>query len=151
MLKTIREIFYTVLAVILVFTVIGIVKSERASQQPPPQVSTQQDKQRAAAKANIDLNRGLPTMIDSQTMLTKAEADASSTTYYITMVNYPSANLDQKFLAKAQELIGRRNCSDSDISWSYDQGMHMKYIVSGSDNRQAGSFIISKIYCQRFR
>lgn len=151
MLKTIREIFLTLLVVIVVAAIIGIVKSERRVSQQPPQVATQQDKLRSAAKANSDLNRGLPTMLDSQTMLTRAEADASSTTYYITMVNYPSADLNQEFLANAQELIGRRNCTDRDIRWSYDQGLHMKYIVSGSDNRQVGSFIISKVYCQRYR
>ena len=84
-------------------------------------------------------------------MLTKAVAETNSTTYYIKIVNYPSAYLDQDFLIKAQEIIGRQNCADSDIRWSFDQGMHMKYIVSGSDNQQAGSFIISKVYCQRFR
>ena len=152
MLKTIREIFFTVLVVVVVATVISIVKSERrAAQQPTPQVATQQDKQRSAEKMNVELNRGLPTMLDSQTMLTKAVAETNSTTYYIKMVNYPSAYLDQDFLIKAQEIIGRQNCADSDIRWSFDQGMHMKYIVSGSDNQQAGSFIISKVYCQRFR
>lgn len=90
-------------------------------------------------------------MLDSQTMLARVEASTGSTIYHIKMVNYPSVYLDQDFLIKAQELIGRRNGADSDIRWSFDQGMHMKYIVSGSDNQQAGSFIISKVYCQRFR
>ena len=145
MLKTIGIIFVVVLA----WT---IFKNERsAAQKPPQQVATLQDKQQAAAKSNVDLNRGLPTMLDSQTQLTRVEAGTASTIYHIKMVNYPSAYLDQDFLVKAQELIGQRNCSDNDIKWSFDQGMHMKYIVSGSDNQQAGSFIISKVYCQRFR
>lgn len=145
MLKTI--------AIIVVLSFMWTVfKSERrAAQQPQQQVATHQDKQQATAKANIDLNQGLPTMLDSQTMLTRAEVGTGSTTYHIKMVNYPSAYLDQDFLAKAQKLIGRRNCADSDIRWSYDQGLHMKYIVSGSDDQQVGSFIISKVYCQRFR
>ena len=90
-------------------------------------------------------------MLDSQTMLTRVEATVGSTIYHIKMVNYPSEILDQDFLIKAQELIGRRNCANNDVKWFFDQGMHMKYIVSGSDNQQAGSFIISRIYCQRFR
>jgi len=90
-------------------------------------------------------------MLDSQTMLTKVEASAVATDYYIKMINYPSASLDNNFLVKAQQLIGRRNCAEGHIKSSFNQGMHMKYIVSGSDGRQAGSFIISKIYCQRFR
>ena len=130
----------------------GVFKSERrADQKRAQQVASLQDKQQAAAKANVDLNRGLPTMLDGQTMLTKVEAEAGSTIYYIKMVNYPSADLDQYFLIKYQEMVGRRNCADNDIRWSFDQGMYMKYIVSGSDNLQAGSFIISKAYCQRFK
>ncbi len=145
MLKTIGII----IVVVFVWTIFKI--ERRAAQKPPQQVATLQDKQQAAAKSNVDLNLGLPAMLDSQTQLTRVEASTASTIYHIKMVNYPSAHLDQNFLAKAQELIGQRNCSDNDIKWSFDQGMHMKYIVSGSDNQQAGSFIISKVYCQRFR
>lgn len=145
MLKTI------VIIVVILFAWTIFKNERRAAQQPVQQVATVQDKQQAAAKANIDLNRGLPTKLDSQTLLTRVEAGTGETRYYIKMVNYPSGYLDQDFLVKAQELIGRRNCSDSDIRWGYDQGTWMKYIVSGSDNIQAGSFIISKVYCQRFR
>lgn len=145
MLKTISIIFVIVLA----WTTLK--NERRAAQIPPQQDATLQDKQQAAAKSNVDLNRGLPTMLDSQTQLTRVEASTVSTIYHIKMVNYPSAYLDHDFLGKAQELIGRRNCSDNDIKWSFNQGMNMKYIVSGSDNQQAGSFIISKVYCQRFR
>ena len=145
MLKTIIIIFVISLA----WT---IFKNERrAYQQPAQQVETIQEKQQAAAKANVELNRGLPTMMDSQTMLTKVEASTDLVIYNIKMVNYPSAYLDQNFLVKAQELVGRRNCADNDIMWTYEQGRYSKYIVSGSDNKQAGSFIISKVYCQRFR
>jgi len=144
--------FKTIIIIVVVVFAWTVFKIERrANQQPAQQVLTQQDKQQAAAKANVDLNKGLPTMLDSQTMLTRVEASTGSTNYYIKMVNYPSAYLDQDFLVKAQELIGRRNCSDNDMRWLYDQGEYMKYIVSGSDNQQAGSFIISKVYCQRFR
>lgn len=152
MLKTIREIFFTVLVIVVVVTLVGIVKSERrAAQQPAPQFATHEDKQRSAEKMNVELNRGLPTMLDSQTMLVRAEAETNSTTYFIKMVNYQSVYLNKDFLANAQELVGRRNCSDRDIRWSYEQGMHMKYVVSGSDNQPVGSFIISKAYCERFR
>lgn len=142
----------TIIVIVVLSFAWTVYKNERrATQQPVQQVATMQDKQQAAAKANVDLNRGLPIILDSQTMLTRVEASTDSTIYHIKMVNYPSAYLDQDFLIKAQELIGRRNCADNDIRWSFDQGMHMKYIVSGSDNKQAGSFIISKVYCQRFR
>ena len=106
---------------------------------------------RTVAMQEAELNHGLPAMLDSQTMLTRVEADPTSTTYYITMVNVQSAYLDHEFLMDAQELVGRRNCLDSDIAWAYDNGLQMKYVVSGSDNRQVGSFIISRAYCQRFR
>jgi hypothetical protein len=145
MLKTIGIILVLVLAW-------SIIKTERrAAPQPALQVATIQDKQLSAAKSNVDLNRGLPVMLDSQTMLTKVEASTESTIYYIKMMNYPSEYIDPAFLVKAQELIGQRNCANTDIKWSFDQGMHFKYIVSGSDNKPAGSFIVSKIYCQRFR
>jgi hypothetical protein len=87
-----------------------------------------------------------PVMLDSQTMITKTVADATSTTYYLKMVDVPSSSLDQQFLANAQELIGRRNCADSDIRSFYDQGQYMKYVVAGSDDRKVVSFIISKVY-----
>lgn len=145
MLKTIGIILVLALAW-------SIFKTERrATPQPAQQVATIQDKQLSAAKSNVDLNRGLPVMLDSQTMLTKVEASTESTIYHIKMVNYPSEYIDQAFLVKAQELVGQRNCSDNDIKWSFDQGMHFKYTVSGSDNQPAGSFIVSKVYCQRFR
>ncbi len=143
------------LKTIIIVVVIGIAwtvfKSERHTNQPSVQQALSlYDKQQSAIKANVDLNQGLPTMLDSQTMLTKVEASTDSTVYHIKMVNYLSASLDEDFLIKAQELIGRRNCTDKDIKWSLDQGKYMKYILSGSDHQQAGSFIISKVYCQQF-
>lgn len=91
-----------------------------------------------------------PVMIDSQTMVTSTTSDATSTTYQLKMINLPSSSIDSNFLVRAQEVIGRRNCADRDIRSYYDQGMFMKYVISGSDNHQAGSFIISNIYCQKF-
>lgn len=114
---------------------------------PKQQVAT---REHTEEKSIANLNRGLPTMIDKETQLTKVEGDAYSTTYFVRMVNYPSGLLDARFLAISQEIIGRRNCMDKDIRWAYEHDQFMKYIVSGSDNRQAGSFIISKVYCQRF-
>jgi LytS/YehU family sensor histidine kinase len=102
-------------------------------------------------RANDELNRGLPMMVDSQTMVTKAETTSVSTIYYLKMINYTAAQLGPDFLVNAQESIGRRNCVDSDIVQFYNMGMHMQYIVYGSDNQKVGSFVISKAYCQRFR
>lgn len=94
---------------------------------------------------------GLPIMLDRETMITSMDSDATSTTYQVKMINHAASDFNQDFLGNAQELIGRRNCADSDISWSYDQGMISKYVVSGSDDRRIGSFVISKHYCSRFR
>lgn len=121
------------------------------SRKPDQQVATLQDKQQAVVKANLDLNRGLPVMIDSQTMLTSVEASVNETIYNIRMINYPSGSLDQNFVSKAQEQIGRQNCANKDVVWSFDQGMHMKYIISGSDKITVGSFILSKVYCQNLK
>ena len=114
------------------------------------QVATDQDKRRAAKLASVELNRGLPTMLDKQTMLTHVDTGLSETTYHLTLVNIPSTSIDTKLITSAQELIGRRNCANPDTRWSYDQGIHMKYIITGSDKKQAGSFIISNFYCERF-
>lgn len=97
----------------------------------------------------IDLNRGLPAMMDSETMLTKIEVDGAFTNYYLTMVNYPASKLNHVFLSKSQEVIGRKNCSDSDIVVTFENGYAMRYIVFGADNKQVGSFVLSKQYCQR--
>jgi hypothetical protein len=141
----------TIMIIVILSFAWTVYKNERqAAQHHVAQKATMQDKQQAAINSNEELNRGLPKMLDSQTMLTRVEASTGSTTYHIKMVNYPSVYLDQAFLSKAQEIIGGKNCVDSDIQWSFNQGLHMKYIVFGSDNKQAGSFIISKGYCQRF-
>ena len=103
----------------------------------------------SVVKATADLNRGLPAMMDSQTMMTKIEVDGIFTNYYLTMVNYPASKLNHAFLAKAQEVIGRKNCFDRDIVTTFENGYVMRYIVSGSDNKQVGSFVLSKHYCQR--
>lgn len=123
-----------------------IYKNERRASQ---QLESNSDKQ-YLTNGRASLNRGLPTMLDSETMMTRVDADSSSTIYYVKMINYPSTQLDHSFLSQALELVGRRNCADSDIRWYFDQGKHMKYIVMGSDDRQVGSFIVSKTYCERF-
>lgn len=150
MIKTAASVLAIAFLAIVGFFVIGVIKSEgRTSSQLSPRGATALDKEKSA-ETTSELNRGLPTMLDSQTMLTRVDATQDSRTYHITMVNYPSEHLDSQFLAKYQELVGRRNCLDRDIRWTYEQDIYMKYVVSGSDNRVAGSFIISKIYCQRF-
>ena len=103
----------------------------------------------SAVKVPVDLNRGLPSMIDSQTMLTKVEIEGVFTNYYLKMINFNANQLNNKFLIDSQETVGRRNCSDRDIKVMYDNGYIMRYIVSGSDNKQVGSFVLSKHYCER--
>ena len=151
-MKSNNEIALTTLVVALAFLAVGLSTTAPSyAKQPPPQVLTDQDKRLAASQANVDLNKGLPTMMDRETMVTKVEATIDSRIYYLRMVNYRAADLNEDFLIRAQEIIGRRNCSDKDIRWAFDQDIYYKYIVSGSDNRQVGSFIHSKIYCQKFR
>lgn len=129
----------------------GRSQSSPASVVKPTQVVAQEPARSSPAKKAADMNRGLPTMMDPQTMLTRVDVEGIVTNYYLTMVNYPSNTLDHTFLAKSQEIIGRRNCADSDIKVMYDHDHVMKYIISGSDKKQVGSFIISKVYCQRFK
>jgi len=119
------------------------------------QVNSAQSTRDAARPKNLsqeeaELNRGLPTMLDSQTMLTKVELSATRNTYHLTMINMPTAYIDQEFLVKAQDLVGRRNCADSDVRWFLNAGSVMNYVIHGKDGAHAGSFMISKVYCERF-
>ena len=150
MLKKIGEIFFIIVLCFVgwgIFNSAFIGKNSNANVAPASAEVTREAKRKAAAAANIELNRGLPTMLDSETMLTKAVAETNQTTYYLTMVNFQSGELNQDFLVKAQRQIGKNDCADKDIRWSYEKGMLMKYIISGADHRTAGSFYISKTYC----
>lgn len=100
---------------------------------------------------NMELNYGLPSMLDNETMIERIIAKEYEVIYILRMVNYPAAQLDASFLSRAQQTVGRRNCSDADIKWMYDTGRNTKYIIYGADGELAGSFIISGIYCQRFK
>jgi len=114
-------------------------------------IFSEKDKREAAAKANRDFNRDLPKLIDNGTMLTRVEARPESTTYYLTTVKIPSTDIDMDFMKNAQMKVGQRNCADHDVRITYENGMYMKYVVSGSDNYIAGSFVISKAFCDSLR
>lgn len=99
------------------------------------------------AKLEEDANRGLPKMIDSEIQAIKVKADAGGLTFYLKMVNYPATSIRQAYLNKAQEGSARQWCASED-KWRLDQGMSVTYVVSGSDDVFAGSYIISKGSCQ---
>lgn len=152
MLKAIRDTILVALAVTAATLTLRFIQTEYlTARQNQNQVATKQDLEIAAQKSNIELNRGLPTMIDSETMLVRVEASASHDTYFLKMINRHSQTITPDFLIKAQQIVGKRNCTNPDATWAYDQGKFMKYIISGSDNVQAGSFIISKVYCEQIK
>ena len=149
--KTIREILFTALLVLFVFFLVAVRKADHAAATQPSRIAIAPAEARAAQRAEPDWNHGLPAMIDSETLMTRIEAGAAVDTYYITTINFPSHRLGREFFARAQAIIGSRNCQDNDIRSAYAQGKAAKYVVSGSDNVAAGFFVITSAYCDRFR
>ncbi len=149
--KTVREILFTALLVLFIVCLVAVRKADRAAATQPSGVATAHADALTLQRTDVELNRGLPAMIDSETMMTRIEAGAAVDTYYITTVNFPSHRLGREFFARAQEIIGRRNCRDNDIRSAYEQGKSARYVVSGSDNIAAGFFMLSNVYCERFR
>jgi hypothetical protein len=149
--KAIRESLITVLLVLFVFCIVAVRKSDQAALTQGHSFAAAETKMPTARSSIAGLNGSLPAMIDSQTMMTRIEIGAAVDTYYLKTVNFPSRRLGREFFARAQEIVGRRNCEDNEIRLAYDHGKSTRYVVSGSDNIEAGFFVISNVYCQRFR
>ena len=97
--------------------------------------------------AEVEANRGLPRMVNNEIMATRVQVDERGPTYYMKMVRYPAAAINQTFLNNSKQGSAQQWCASKDRS-RLDQGMTITYVISGSDDAVAGSYVISKSSCQ---
>lgn len=91
------------------------------------------------------LNKGLPKMIDSVTILDKVGLDSHGYTYFETItVKLDSADVLQ---TRVKPTIAKGLCEEADTLSGLKSGLSFHYVYSDSDGNHVGDIVVTKADC----